>query len=86
MKFIRDFSVLSDFTVHGGKIITSTCWVLEYQGSPDELQAVWDWICLQKKGSTWRQPIIVDPKTQETLIEFGFSDKGAAAMVRLVHS
>lgn len=76
--FIRTGSVMSM-----GRAVGFTHWCLEFEGTPEELQRIWDFICTLNKGSAGREPKRVDPVSSWTKMEFTFTDKAAAAMVKL---
>lgn len=56
---------------------------LVFEGIPEDLQEVWNFVCTLKKGDAFREPHWMDPKTYWTQEAFGFSNKGTAAMVKL---
>lgn len=71
-------SVLKD-----GKVVGFTHHKLVFEGMPDDLQEVWNFVCRLKQGDAFREPHWMHPETHWTQEAFGFSDKGAAAMVKL---
>jgi hypothetical protein len=81
-------NLLGTFTRTGsvqkaGKIIGFTHYCLEFEGTPEDMQSIWDFVCNLNKGDAFRQPVDVHPVTHWSKVKFSFSDKGTAAMVKL---
>lgn len=82
MKFLGNFIRTGHFTKNG-EDVSFTLYTLEFEGLPDELQEVWDFVCNLKQGDSFRFPQSSHPRTNLTVMEFSFSDRSTAAMVKL---
>ena len=71
-------SVLQD-----DKVVGVTYHILTFEGTPGDLQDIWNYICNLNKGSSYRELQWRHPTTFWTQESFGFSDKGTAAMIKL---
>lgn len=76
-------SVRAGSVLREGKVIGFTHHCLSFEGTPDDMQDIWAFVCTLKKGDAFRETRDRHPVTHWTTTEFFFTDKGAAAMVKL---